>query len=193
MSNPVWTHRAGERKARDAARAAKLAQYDEEFWARERAAEERRQAERAAVAAAYARQEEELRAQACPCPSCSGGQKVLSVKEAAFVFAALSYFRNQGLAPAEKFLDLARRYAQNPTYVVHGDAVVPKGAYDNAVDLGAVLAAPVVVTGTDAAIVAAQAAQSIPMGRDTSGETAAETDEEVAIARVTGSKPSRRR
>lgn len=193
MKNPVWTHRAGDNKARAAANAAKRAQYGDEFWARERELEERRQAERAAVAAAYARQEEELRAQACPCPSCSGGTKTLSIKEAAFVMAALSYFRSQGLAPAEKFIQLAHRYAENPTYVMHGDAVVPRGAYDNNVDLGAVLAAPVVVTGTDAAIVAAQAAQSIPMGRDTSGETAAESDEEAAIAQATGSKPSRRR
>lgn len=188
-----YEYKAGSNKARAAANAAKRAEYDAEFWARERAAEERRQAERAAVAAAIVRQEEELRAAACPCPACDGGIKPLSVKEAAFVMAALSYFRSQGLAPAEKFIQLAHRYAANPTYVMHGDAVVPRGAYDNAVDLGAALASPIAYTGTDAAVIAAQAAQSIPMGRDTSGETAADTEEDEAIAKVTGAKPSRRR
>jgi hypothetical protein len=107
--------------------------------------------------------------------------------------AALSYFRAQGLAPGEKFIHLAHRFAANPTYVVHGDAVVPRGAYDNNVNLGAVLAAPVVVTGTDAAIVAAQAAVPIPMGEDGTGDTVAETDENEAIAQATGAKPRRRR
>lgn len=188
-----YVYRAGDRKARDAANAAKLASRDEEFWAKERIAEERRQAERAAVAANAAKAEEARKAAACPCPACSNNTKTLSIADAAMVMAALSYFRAQGLAPAEKFVALAHRYAANPTYVMHGDAVVPRGAYDNAIDLGAVLAAPVVVTGTDAAIVAAQAATPIPMGVDETGETTAETDEEEAIAQATGTKPRRRR
>lgn len=172
MSNQIWSYKAGDRKARAAANAAKRAEYNEEFWARERALEERRQAERAAQAAAAARQEEELRAASCPCPTCNGGTKTLSVKEAAFVMAALSYFRAQGLAPAEKFVSLAHRLAANPTFEVHGDAVVPKGAYNNAPDLGAILAAQT----------------PVPMGEEP--DTAADSDES-ALAQV--DKPRRKR
>lgn len=142
MTNPIWTHRAGSRLAREAAAAAKLAERaSAEFWAPIQAAEQRRQDERAALAVNAAKAEEERRSASCPCPTCSGGTKTLSIAEAAFVMSALSHFRGQGLAATPRHVELARFYAANPTYEVHGDAVVPRGGYDNAPDIGAMLAA----------------------------------------------------
>lgn len=172
MSNPVYISRAGDRKARDAAAAAKLDKYGSEFWERQRYSEELRQADRAAVAAAYAKQEEERQNTACPCPACSNGTKTLSVSEAAFVYAALAHFRASGLAPTDVQVGTMQRYRADPSLVVVNGTLAPAEAFDN-------------TPATVAKIIAAQA--PVMVADDDAG-----SDEE-AIEALTKPKPARKR
>ncbi len=84
-------------KAREAAAKARMAApIDDHVLENLRIAAERDQADRDAAAAVTAENECKRRETACPCPACDGGQKSLSVEEAAFVASALAYYRSKG-------------------------------------------------------------------------------------------------
>ena len=136
----------GWRERQEAGKAKLSAGMNDALISNLRAGAERAQAERDALVVHEAETVRKRMETACPCPSCDGGKKVLTVDEAAFVASAVEHYRNHRYAtdPEQVVLQYAR--IAHPDWIVVGKRVVPATAYQNDLNIGehAAAQAPVI-------------------------------------------------